>query len=150
MEKEGLEVPLKVRIGLAGVAVVMLLLVYVFQQFNYTGFLFQIISMDQLNPNTTFALNRTIRLIINDSLSMLLIYALFQKKAYLKLSGLIFLFELMVLLPVYLWVKLYLEGPSEISSPLLSPIHRMIVNPLLMIVLIAAFYYQRYFTSKVK
>jgi exosortase F-associated protein len=75
---------------------------------------------------------------------------LFQKRSYLKLSGIIFGFEVLVLLPLYLWAKLSIEGPSEISSPLLSPIHRMIVNPLLMIVLIAALYYQQYMTSKAK
>lgn len=100
-----------------------------------------------LQPNVVFVINRTIRLLINDTLCMILIFALFQKKSYLKLSAVIFVFEAGLLLPLYLWAKLSLEGPSEISSPLLSPIHRMVVNPLLMIVLMAAFYYQQFVTS---
>lgn len=130
---------------------VMLLLVYIFQRFNYAAVVYNITSLEVLTyPNAVFAVNRTTRLLINDSLCMILIYALFQKRSYLKLSGIIFGFEVLVLLPVYLWAKLSIEGPSEISSPLLSPIHRMIVNPLLMIVLIAALYYQQYMTSKAK
>lgn len=148
MKNDLLTTPLKVRVGMIAIAVLLLFLVYVFQRVNYAGFIFYLMSVDGLTfPNTAFALNRTIRLIINDTLSMVLIFALFQRRSYLKLSWTIFLFELLLLLPAYLWIKLTWEGPSEISSPLLSPIHRMIVNPLLMIVLIGGFYYQRYFSS---
>lgn len=139
------------RISMIVFSMALLFLVYLFQRFNYAGVFYNLTSIDQLtNPNAVFAINRTIRLIINDGLCMLLIYALFQKKSYLKLSGILFVFEVLVLLPLYLWIKLSWEGPSEISSPLLSPIHRMIVNPLLMIVLIAALYYQQYITARAK
>lgn len=143
MVKESLPIPLPLRISMVGFAVIALFLVYLFQGLNYVqGF--------NMSANTTFVANRTIRLIFNDSLCMILIAALFQKRAYLKLAGIIFLIELLIILPAYLLIKLSMEGPSEISSPLLSPIHRMIVNPLLMIILIAAFYYQRYFSASAK
>ncbi|MFZ1809433.1 MAG: hypothetical protein WAU36_19540 [Cyclobacteriaceae bacterium] len=139
------------RISMIAFSIVSLFLVYLFQRFNYAGVFYNITALEGLtHPNAVFAVNRTTRLLINDSLCMILIYALFQKRSYLKLSGIIFGFEVLVLLPLYLWAKLSMEGPSEISSPLLSPIHRMIVNPLLMIVLIAALYYQQYITSKAK
>ena len=132
-------------------SIVLLLLVYVFQRFNYAYFFNKLLALKVLSdPNVVFMVNRTSRLIINDTLCMVLIFALFQKRSYLRLSDIIFGFEMMVMLPLYLWIKLSMEGPSEISSPLLSPIHRMIVNPLLMIVLIAALYYQQYMTSKAK
>jgi hypothetical protein len=51
--------------------------------------------------------------------------------------------EVFLLLPAYFIVKLTLEGDSEISSPLLSQIHRLIVNPLLMFLLMVGFVYQR-------
>ncbi|MBZ0245797.1 MAG: hypothetical protein K8H85_07615 [Cyclobacteriaceae bacterium] len=139
------------RISIIVLATVALFLVYLFQRFNYAGVFYNITSLEVLtHPNAVFAVNRATRLLINDTLCMILIYALFQKRSYLKLSGIIFGFEVLVLLPLYLWAKLSIEGPSEISSPLLSPIHRMIVNPLLMIVLIAALYYQQYMTLKAK
>lgn len=56
----------------------------------------------------------------------------------------VFLFELLILLPLYFTIKLTVEGTSEISSPLLSQIHRMIINPMLMILTIIAFFYQRF------
>ncbi len=140
MKKERLPIPPLLRISMIGFAIISLFMVYLFQELNYVqGF--------NLSGNTTFAANRSIRLMINDTLCMVLIAALFQKRSHLRLAGIIFMLELFVILPAYLLIKLSVEGPSEISSPLLSPIHRMIVNPLLMIVLIAAFYYQKYFSS---
>ena len=140
MVKGSLPIPLRVRISMVAFAMIALFLIYLFQGLNYVqGF--------NLSPNSTFVANRTIRLILNDSLCMVLIAALFQKHSCLRLAGIIFMIELLIILPAYLLIKLSLEGPSEISSPLLSPIHRMIVNPLLMIILIGAFYYQKYFSS---
>lgn len=143
MVKEKLPIPLPLRISMVGFAMIALFLVYLFQGFNYVQGI-------NLSANSTFVANRTIRLILNDSLCMVLIAALFQKRSYLRLAGIIFLIELFLILPAYLMIKLSIEGPSEISSPLLSPIHRMIVNPLLMIILIAGFYYQRYFSHAAK
>lgn len=85
---------------------------------------------------------------VNDIACLLLVAAIFNKPSYLRLSAWIFLTELLVLLPIYFTLKLTLEGDSEISSPLLSQLHRMIVNPLLMIVLIMGFVYQDYFWKK--
>jgi hypothetical protein len=53
------------------------------------------------------------------------------------------LIDLVVLLPIYLLIKLAMEGDEEISSPLLSQFHRLIVNPTLMILLLPAIYFQR-------
>jgi len=81
---------------------------------------------------------------LNDALCLLLIYSLFREKKYLRIAFLVLCFEFLVMLPLYLIVKLNLEGPSEISSPLLSQIHRLIVNPMLMLILIVGFYYQSF------
>lgn len=87
-------------------------------------------------------------MLVNDLVCMTLIYVLFLKKEYVRLAFYVFLIELLLILPVYLYFKLTLEGDSEISSPLLSPIHRMVINPLLMIVLIAGLYYQQFILKK--
>lgn len=127
------------RIAIAGVAVIILVLVYLFQRFSYADLI-----SDAMPPNLVFIINKTVRLILNDLACMLLIYALFQRKSYLVVAFYVFLFELLVLLPVYFVVKLSLEGDSEISSPLLSFVHRLIVNPMLMFVLMAGFLYQKF------
>ena len=98
---------------------------------------------DYMSPNGEFIVNRTVRLVLNDLACLLIVYAIFRKQKYLKVGFLIFLLELLVILPVYLVFKLSMEGDSEISSPLLSQVHRLIVNPMLMILLMIAFLYQR-------
>lgn len=122
-----------------------LVLVFVFQRFNYaialTSFLPEGLQITQ--PNTIFIINKTIRLVLNDVACMVLIYAWFKERKYLTLSFYLFLVEVFLLLPIYFIVKLSLEGDSEISSPLLSQIHRLIVNPLLMFLLMVGFIYQR-------
>lgn len=95
------------------------------------------------DPGTVFVVNRMLRMLLNDMGCILIIYGIFEKKIYLRLAAWLMLFEMVVLLPVYLVVKLSLEGPTELSSPLLSQIHRLIVNPLLMFVLMAGLFYQR-------
>jgi hypothetical protein len=56
----------------------------------------------------------------------------------------VFVVELFVVLPIYFLLKLNLEGASEISSPLLSFIHRLIVNPMLMVLTGIALAYQKF------
>lgn len=130
---------------LIGSALLVLVLVFVFQRFNYavalTSFLPEGLQITQ--PNTIFIINKTIRLVLNDVACMVLIYAWFKERKYLTLSFYLFLVEVFLLLPIYFIVKLSLEGDSEISSPLLSQIHRLIVNPLLMFLLMVGFVYQR-------
>lgn len=112
--------------------------VYIFQRISLAELL------GQFSPNSVFAINRALRLIFNDFACFLIIFALFKEAKYLRIAFWVFMAELLVMLPAYLFIKLSLEGDSEISSPLLSQIHRLIVNPMLMILLIAGFLYQRF------
>ena len=120
----------------------MLLMVYLFQRIDFSNL------MGIAAPNLKFVFNRSVRFLVNDIACLLLIASIFNKSSYFKLSAWLFLIELLILLPLYFIVKLSLEGDSEISSPLLSQWHRMIVNPLLMIVLMVGFFYQDYFYKK--
>jgi exosortase F-associated protein len=133
------------RYALVALAMLILLIVYLFQKINYAGIVNFILpeSLTINHPYGVFIFNRTIRLIINDGACMLLIWSLFGQMKYLKAAFIIFLIELFIMLPLYFIIKLNLEGASEISSPLLSQIHRIIVNPLLMLILILGFYYQK-------
>ena len=128
---------------LISVALLVLVLVFIFQRFNYAVVLSSVFPFQIENPNTIFVINKTIRLVLNDTACMILIFVWFKKRQHLTLAFYLFLIELFVLLPVYFIIKLSLEGYSEISSPLLSQIHRLIVNPLLMFLLMAGFLYQR-------
>jgi exosortase F-associated protein len=126
------------RIGLGTFAVSGLALIYLFQ---YTDFLFLVFG-GSFRPEYHFVVNRTVRIFINDSCMLMLIYALFMDRKVLKLAFYIQVVDLLVLFPLYLLLKLPHEGVSELSSPFLSQFHRLIVNPTLMILLIGGVYYQ--------
>lgn len=87
-----------------------------------------------------FLINRTIRFLANDVLAIGLIYALFAERKYIifslyvQLAGVV-----LVLLPYYI-AKLYFPA---YNGPLISFLHRLILNPILLLLLIPAFYYQR-------
>ena len=131
------------RVILGGISLAGLGLVYVFQQVNYFYFFFP----NGANANAVFIFNKTFRLLINDLLCVVLILALFENRKFVKMAFLVLVIELLVILPLYFLIKLKTEGDSEISSPLLSQIHRLIVNPMLMLILIAGFYYQKFFST---
>lgn len=127
-------------------ALFILAVVYLFQQFNFLQFLANSLGLNSnFHPYATFVVNKTARLVLNDMACFALILAIFQERKYLRVAFYVFLFELLILLPAYFIIKLSLEGDSEISSPLLSQVHRMIINPTLMILLMIGFFYQRIF-----
>ncbi len=132
------------RLSLGIISLTGLALVYVFQQSNYFHFFFP----EGAGGNSVFIFNKTLRLLVNDLLCVILIFALFENRKYVQMAFLILLIELLVILPLYFLIKLSMEGATEISSPLLSQIHRLIVNPMLMLILIAGFYYQKFFSTK--
>lgn len=126
-------------------AFVLLAALYIFQRFNFLGFIVQLLNINirEIHPYAFFVFNRTFRLVLNDVACMMMIYVFFRERKYLVVAFYLFLIELIIILPLYFVIKLSLEGDSEVSSPLLSQIHRIIVNPLLMILLMVAFLYQR-------
>ena len=110
--------------------------------------IFSAFNFDLPSENFQFIFNRTFRYLINDLSVILLIYVLFENRALTQVAFGLQLFGLLIILPLYFYFKLSLEGPSEISSPLLSFIHRIVVNPILMLLLIPAFYYQQKLIDK--
>lgn len=86
-----------------------------------------------------FVLNKAGRYLLNDLFSIAIIFGIFGKRKYVRFAFYLMTFGLLVLLPVYL--VLYLSQPEGFSS-MLSHLHRVVMNPLLMMLLIPAFYYQ--------
>src|SRR5260221_8237032 len=137
------------KISLITISLLGLVVVYVFEKWDYLNAFARLSGAEtEFGLTAAFVFNKTVRLILNDALCLLLIYALFREKKYLRIAFLVFCFEFFLMLPIYLIIKLNLEGPSEISSPLLSQIHRLIVNPMLMLILIVGFYYQKFWVIK--
>lgn len=127
------------RFALIAVAVFVFAFAYLFQDYFTASNLLG----GDFSKRTDFILKKTIRIILNDSAALLLIHGWFYNTRISRLGFYLQLVDIVVLLPLYLLIKIGLEGPSEISSPLLSQLHRLIVNPILMILLIPAIYFQR-------
>jgi len=128
------------RIFFAIISFAGLMLVYLNQHFDYLSIITNGLSA---NPNFIFAFNRIVRFTLNDLFAILLIWAIFYEKKYVVVAFLVQLVGLFIIMPTYLIFKLTLEGDSEISSPLLSFLHRLIIHPFLIFLLIPAFYLQR-------
>jgi exosortase F-associated protein len=126
-------------LGLSGIV-----LVFVFQQSD----ILLLVTGKLYSANQHFTINRIARIFFNDAFMLVFLYGLFANKQVLRLAVIIQIIDLFVLLPLYLIIKLQMEGESEISSPFLSQFHRIIVNPTLMILLIPAIFYQKLILQK--
>jgi exosortase F-associated protein len=131
-----------IRVVWIGVAVAGLLAVYFFQRWDALA----AITGNSFHSYVHFAFNKSLRLILNDLCMLWIIHLWFQNTSITRLAFWIQLMDTLGLLPLYLILKLMWEGDSEISSPLLSQFHRLIVNPTLMILLFPAIYVQRWRT----
>jgi exosortase F-associated protein len=129
----------KRRIFLIVVAFVGLAVVFLFQQID----VLKLLGL-QAHPFVHFSIKKLVRVFLNDTFMLMLLYGWFYTPSITRLAWKIQLIDTFLLLPLYLLLKLVWEGDSEISSPLLSQFHRLIVNPTLMILIIPAVYYQRF------
>lgn len=117
-------------IGVGGLA-----LVFLFQHTNVSAYL-----LNDVQPITHFLINRTVRFFLNDLFAILLIYALFPYRQYVVFAVWVqFIGTIFILVPYYI---LKINFPTY-NGPLLSFLHRLILNPTLILLLIPAFYYQR-------
>jgi exosortase F-associated protein len=124
------------RVVVGVICAVGLVSVFLFQRWDVAG-LFGVES-----PINRFLINRTIRFLLNDVFTIGLIYALFSERKYVVFSLYVQLIGVVLFLIPYFVLKLYF--PSY-NGPLISFLHRLILNPTLLMLLIPAFYYQKNF-----
>lgn len=125
-----------------------LCLVYLFQShLDFYSILFEFSAPKPLDYSNygeidalSFVVNKAFRYLLNDLFSISIIYGIFFEKKYARFAMYVMFFGLLVLLPIYLW--LFLMQPEGFSS-MLSHLHRIVMNPVLMMLLIPAFFYQR-------
>jgi exosortase F-associated protein len=117
-------------------AVVGLGVVFVLQNANVALF-FHLSS----NESTQFLINRIVRFILNDLLTILLIFALFNDRKYVIFAFWVQLIGMIFFLIPYLVMKSYFP---LYNGPLINYVHRLILNPILLLLLIPAFYFQRF------
>lgn len=126
-----------------------LFLVYFFQDYlDFYSVLFQFEAPHKLDYTMAFTdverfpfiINKAFRYLCNDLFSIAIIYGIFHERKYARFAVYVMLFGLFVLLPIYL--VLYFYQPPGFSS-MLSHLHRVVMNPVLMMLLIPAFAAQR-------
>jgi exosortase F-associated protein len=120
---------------IASLSVGGLLMVYLFQKTDVAA----IFHME--GPLNKFMLNRTIRFLLNDFFMIGLIYALFRERKYIVFALWVQLAGVVLFLIPYFCLKVYFPN---YNGPLISFLHRLILNPTLLLLLIPAFYFQRY------
>ena len=122
------------RIVIGVLCVVGLLLVFIFQRIDFAA-------MAGVEPSIyKFIFNRTVRFLINDALTIGLIYALFTERKYVIFSIYVQIAGVFLFLVPYFVLKVYYP---LYNGPMISFLHRLILNPTLLMLLIPAFYYQR-------
>jgi exosortase F-associated protein len=104
--------------------------VFLFQQFDVAA----LIGVVEKVPR--FFINRTIRFLLNDALALGLIYALFRERKYVVFALYVQVAGVFLFLLPYFILKIYFP---RYNGPLISFLHRLILNPTLLMLLIPAF-----------
>jgi exosortase F-associated protein len=135
----GKDAIMKARIAIGMLSVAGLVVVFLFQRINIAAAMgFSDIHIYQ------FIINRSIRFLLNDFLTIGLIYALFGERKYVVFALWVQAIGIVVFLIPYFILKI--QYPAY-NGPLLSFLHRLILNPTLLLLLIPAFYYQKKISS---
>ncbi len=124
----------RIRIVVGVFSVVGLVLVFLFQRQDVA------ILLGVEENFWRFIINRSIRFIINDVLAILLIYSLFFERKYVLFAVWVQLLGMVFVLFPYFIIKFNFPG---YNGPLVSFLHRLVLNPTLLLLLIPAFYYQK-------
>jgi len=111
-----------------------LIAVFLFQRDLAEGSIF---SRDKF---TVFVINRTLRFLLNDLFAIGLVYALFEKRKYVIFSLYVQLAGVVLFLIPYFIAKYHYP---YYNGPMINFLHRLILNPTLLLLLIIAFYYQK-------
>jgi exosortase F-associated protein len=117
-------------------AIVVLLVSFQFRTLNFTGLLLGQ-GADDLRPWIIIT-NKVIRYLVNDLAALALLWVIFQRRDFLQLAVAVLLFGLIVLLPLYFVGFFYFQDRLGVT---LSYLHRLVMNPTLMMLLIPLFYY---------
>lgn len=134
IENNWLQPHRRIRLTLVIFSLLGLGIVFIGQRYDYS-----LLLGDNLDSTTQFIVNRIIRFLINDNLVLLLIFGLFYEKKYLKFGLTVEVIGFFFLLIPYFLLRFY----TSIDHMYISFIHRLIINPTLMILLIPAIYFQR-------
>ena len=134
-----------IRYALAGVLVFCLVLVRRFEtELFYDPFLayFKGDFYNAVFPEydlTKVGLNIIFRYFLNFMISLGIIWLLFWNKNYVKFSAIVWVSFLIILVPVYVY---FIESQFSLGENIGFYIRRFLIQPMLLLILIPAFFYQ--------
>ena len=85
-------------------------------------------------------LSTTLRYVINTLISLVILYVFFKDNSVVKFSALIYIMFYVILLGLFLYFVL---NPKQEDYYLFFNIRRFLIQPILLLLLFPAFYYQR-------
>jgi len=88
---------------------------------------------------TKLSLNIVFRYFLNSAISLGIIWFLFGNKNYVKFSVVILISFLILLLPVYIY---FIENQFNLGENIGFYVRRFLIQPMLLLILIPAFFYQ--------
>jgi exosortase F-associated protein len=111
--------------------VIGLILTYLFQRISWTSI------GGHYSPTVELIVNKSIRFVLNDFLMLGLLFALFPYKKYMQIAIFIQIAGVFLFLIPYFILKL----AFDFTNPTTAFLHRLVVNPVALILLIPAFHY---------
>ncbi|QXP61277.1 exosortase F system-associated membrane protein [Olleya sp. HaHaR_3_96] len=84
--------------------------------------------------------NTALRFVINSGISLLILFMFFKDLSIVKFSALIYLFSFFILITLYLYFVL---DPKQEQYYLFFNVRRFLIQPILLLLLLPAFYYNR-------
>jgi exosortase F-associated protein len=130
------DLSLRMRWLLGIISVTGLLLIFLFQRFDWSA----LFGLNDLKKIERFVINRSVRFVINDVLGVLLVLSLFGRKKFAIIAVYVQIFGLVFLMIPYVILKL--NYPTY-NGPMINFLHRLILNPLLIYLLVFFFWYQK-------
>jgi len=85
-------------------------------------------------------LNTTLRYVLNTVISLAILYVFFKDKSIIKFSAIIYLIAFIILILAYLY---FVINPKQDDYYLFFNIRRFLIQPIIIILLLPAFYYHK-------
>jgi exosortase F-associated protein len=82
----------------------------------------------------------TLRFVLNSTISLGILYVVFRDKSVLKFAGLIYIIAYVLLLLAFLY---FVINPNQEDYYLFFNIRRFLIQPLIIVILLPAFYYSK-------
>ena len=82
----------------------------------------------------------TLRYVLNSAISLGILYVIFKDKGIIKFSAIIFILAFVILIAIYLY---FVVNPRQEDYYLYFNVRRFIIQPIILMVLLPAFYYHK-------